>query len=338
MFEACKQVESVSGITPATLDEATIYRTQPLILKGLCDEWPIVHAGLSSDSAGAAYLRDNYSGEPVVGSLGQADTKGRVFYNSDMTGFNFTNSKVNLNLVLDQLLANSDSSDAPLMYMGSTDARRFFPSLIQDNSLTIPQANPIISVWLGNQSRIAAHYDFPVNLACNVVGKRRFTLFPPDQIKHLYPGPIEFAPGGQEISMVDFSAPDLEKFPLFSKAIESALVAELAPGDCLLIPSMWWHHVEALTSFNVLITHWWRDTPGYLGRPNNALTAAILALRSLPKEQRAAWKEIFNYYIFDDQLASHDYIDDNALGILEEPLSEDMARRLRADLLNKLKR
>ena len=94
----------------------------------------------------------------------------------------------------------------------------------------------------------------------------------------------------------DFEKPDFERFPKFQQALDASLTAELTPGDVLFIPSMWWHHVRGIDDINVLITHWWRDTQGYLGRPNNALLHSILSLRSLPKAQRQAWKAIFDHY------------------------------------------
>jgi hypothetical protein len=61
----------------------------------------------------------------------------------------------------------------------------------------------------------------------------------------------------------------------------------------MFIPSMWWHHIEALAPFNVLINYWWRQSPDYMDTPTNALMAAFLTMRDLPKEQRKAWQEIF---------------------------------------------
>jgi hypothetical protein len=271
-------------------------RTTPLLLKGLCQAWPLVQAGLQSDAAAADYLLQFYQGEPVSVCHLAPEAKGRVFYNADFSGFNYQAGK----MALPQLL-----------------------QLLQQ---------------LQQASAQAAHFDFPHNLACNVVGHRTFTLFPPQQIANLYPGPMEFAPGGQDISLVDFLAPDFAQFPRFAQAQQAALIAALQPGDVLFIPSMWWHHVQGHDALNVLISHWWRDSPAYLGRPTNALLHSMLSLRSLPKAQRQAWQAMFNYYIFDHDDVAEPPLPDAAKGMLTKPLDELNARQLRADLQNKLKR
>lgn len=331
-------VQQLEGIKAADLTDDILYSEQPIVLKGLASHWPITEAGKQGFKSAREYLMSTYSGEPVIASYGAPENNGRVFYNQDFSGFNYQAAKLPLAQVLQTLAKHIDDETPPTVYMGSTDARRWFPKLLEDNQFQIPNVNPLTSVWLGNQTRIAAHFDFPTNLACNVVGRRRFTLFPPEQIENLYPGPLEFAPGGQAISLVDFNEPDYVQFPKFKQALEQAMVAELEPGDALVVPSMWWHHVEGLDPFNVLITHWWRDTPHYMGKPDHALHAAILALRSLPKEQRQAWKAIFEHYIFNDELDTQDYIPEPARDILNYPLNENSARKIRADLLNKLKR
>jgi len=103
-----------------------------------------------------------------------------------------------------------------------------------------------VSFWLGNKTRISAHYDYPDNIACVVAGTRRFTLFPPEQIGNLYVGPVDKTPSGQAISLVDFSNPDLERFPNFELAMQAGYQAVCEPGDAIYIPSLWWHHVESL--------------------------------------------------------------------------------------------
>jgi len=320
------------------ISEDIINATEPLILKNFANDWPLVIAGKKSPKHAAEHLSALYNDSPVNVCFGEAQTSGRVFYNEKMDGFNYQAAQANLNVVFDKILQHLHDAKPPTIYVASTEIDSCFPGLANENPIDLQQYKPLTSLWIGNKTTIAAHYDFPNSIAVNVVGKRRFTLFPPDQISNLYVGPMEFAPGGQDISLVDFSAPDFDKHPKFKLALDSAEIAELDAGDALFLPSMWWHHVEGLTPFNVLMTHWWRNSPAYMGRPNNALSMAMLSLRSLPIEQRQAWKAIFNHYIFDHQDEDVEHIPSSARGVLNQPLDELSARKLRADLLNKLKR
>jgi len=194
-----------------------------------------------------------------------------------------------------------------------------------------------VSIWLGNQSLAACHYDASDNLACCVRGVRRFTLFPPEQVANLYPGPLEPTPGGQAISMVDFAAPDLTLYPNFPKALAAGQIADLAPGDALYLPSMWWHQVEAPGPFNILINHWWSSAPRYTGSGMNLLYHALLCLRDKPEHERRGWQALLNYYVFDDPQQAGAHLPAAARGVLAD-LDEHRARQLRAMLLNRLNR
>lgn len=338
MLDIKNKTKVLEGIRPDTLTEEILSSSEPIILKDFACDWPIVIAGKKSTHDADKYLRQFYNGNPVTAYYGEPDIKGRVFYNQDYTGFNFRSSKIDLNLVLDKLLENINVGESPTMYVGSTEINQWLPGFGKQNHIPIEQYNPLVSIWIGNQSRVAAHFDFPKNLACSAVGRRRFTLFPPEQVKNLYIGPMEFAPGGQEISVVDFHNPDYDKFPRFKDAVAAAEEAVLEPGDTLFLPSMWWHHVEALTDYNVLLTHWWRESAAFMGRPTNALSLAMLSLRSLSKTERMAWKAIFEHYVFDYEDDQFDYLPEAARGMLTLPLDEINARKLRVDLLEKLKR
>ena len=141
------------------------------------------------------------------------------------------------------------------------------------------------------------HFDLSSNIACVVGGRRRFTLFPPDQLPNLYIGPIEFNISGPPISMVPLEIPDLARFPRFAEALRHSRSAELAPGDAIFIPYGWWHHVESLAPFNVLANYWWNDAR-QAGSPFDCMLHAILALRDLPPDQRAVWRTMFEHYVF----------------------------------------
>jgi hypothetical protein len=110
---------------------------------------------------------------------------------------------------------------------------------------------------------------------------------------------------------------------------------ELEPGDALFIPSLWWHHVEGLAPFNVLINYWWRGQPDWQEPPMSALMLALLSLRGLPAPQRAAWRALFDYYVFDDPQVSVAHIPEHAqrvLGPLDAQRAGEVRERLRQRL------
>lgn len=336
MLKACQKVNELSGCDPSHIPDSVYQAKQPVILRQLVVDWPIVKAGIQSNDDADQYLRRFYSGRPVTYYYGDPAINGRVFYNSDFTGFNFQRSEANLNSVLNLLKQHQKDEAPPMFYVGSTLVDNWLPGFRDHNDINIVAANPLVSVWLGNRSSIAAHFDFPDNIACNVVGKRTFTLFPPEQLENLYIGPLDITPSGRSISMADLNDPDFEKYPKFKLALEAAQVAELEPGDAIFIPSMWWHHVQAKTSLNILVNYWWRNTPAYMGNPDNVLHHALLSLRGLPKDQRDIWRRIFDHYIFEGTDEAVEHIPKQIRGILS-PTDELIAHKIRSRLVNILK-
>lgn len=337
MIGGLKRVDVVSNCESGNVPEYVIHSEQPLILKGLVVKWPLVQAGLNSFHNADRYLRRFYSGKPVVLYKAAAEKQGRFFYNDDCTALDFETAKAPLDLILDEIANASGLPDSPAYYVGSTTIDTWLPGFRGENDLDLNHLDPLVSLWLGNRSRVAAHFDAPNNLACCAVGHRRFTLFPPNQVENLYVGPLHFTPSGQAISMVDFQSPDLEKFPKFTTALANAYVAELEPGDALFLPPMWWHHVEALDDLNILINYWWRKAPSYTDPPLDVLYHAMLSIRDLPASEKKAWKQLFDHYIFDAQDSKYDYIPEKARGFLD-PLNSARARQLRTWLLNRLNR
>lgn len=316
---------------------------QPILLKNLVGGWPIVKAARQSDKAAADYLLGYYTGQPLVVYRAPAGTGGKFAYNDELTGFNFATAQLPLQQVFEELLEEGGQPPEDHLYIGSTDLDHFFPGMAADNQLAL---EPLAacgrlvmgSIWIGNRTTATAHYDMSNNIASCVAGRRRFTLFPPDQIGNLYPGPIEPTPGGQVVSMVDISSPDLERFPRFADAMKTAVVADMEPGDVLVYPAMWWHHVEALAPFNILINHWWNAVPAHFDTPMNAMLQAILSLRDRPDYEKAAWRTLFDYYVFGDPDTPRQHLPDHALGDLASMEDSTAARRLRAKLLNRLNR
>ncbi|RTL37920.1 MAG: cupin-like domain-containing protein [Burkholderiales bacterium] len=317
-----------------SIPDGVLQSSQPVLLPGLVAHWPMVQAARQSDAAFSDYLRGFDAGQPLLMWRGPPSIKGRFFYNDDFTGFNFAREGQTLSAVLDELLAGS--TDA--VYLGSTAIDSAFPALGRDHLLpALAGFKPLVSLWLGNQTRIAPHFDLPDNMACVVAGRRRFTLFPPDQVANLYIGPLDLTPAGQPVSLVDPSQPDLVRFPRYAEALRHAQVFELEPGDALFLPSQWWHGVESLAPISALVNFWWRQSPPFMDTPLNTLMMALLTLRDLPRAQRDAWRVLFDHYIFDADIHTAAHIPPAARGILG-PMDEPRARQLRALLLNRLNR
>ncbi|MGK0374008.1 MAG: hypothetical protein ACJA2E_000476 [Arenicella sp.] len=336
MSNPANEITRLDHCTVDSIPDAVLCSTQPVLLTGLVESWPIVQAGKQSDQAAADYIRRFDQAIPLTAYEGVAENNGRIFYNEDFTGFNFERTRQPLEQVLKKVFDVIDDVVAPSYYVGSTMIDHWLPGFRAENDIDLGQRDRLVSLWLGNRSQIAAHYDFPNNIACSVVGRRRVTLFPPEQGSNLYVGPLEFTPSGQPISLVDSCNPDFDKFPKYQQALDASFSLELEPGDALFIPSMWWHHIEALEGFNVLVNYWWRSTPAYLGSPLNALHHAVMSLRDLPPEQRHVWKAIFDQYVFSDDEHAFDHIPQHARGILSG-IDEKSANSIRAQLVKFLK-
>ena len=318
----------------ADLDRLLKTADRPFVVRGLVKHWPLVTAGLHSSRAARDYISARRRDVPFTVSVGAPGSDGRMFYDAAM-GMNFRTLQAKLPEIFARIDSGEGDPVAHPIYLASLDMHRFFSGLYEDNHVDLGDRKTLDGIWIGTRTRIAAHNDFPDNLACVAVGRRRFTLFPPDQFRNLYLGPVDNTPAGRSISMVDFHAPDLDRFPRFREALDHALVVELEPGDALHIPSMWWHHVEGLSPFNVLVNFWWRDTPRYLGQPQNALNLAMMAIRDLPDDEKRHWRDLFDHYVFTngDDVVGH--IPEDARGVLA-PLTPESADRLRGFLLRQL--
>ena len=322
--------------TAAELDWLLQDSREPFVVRGLASPWPLVAAGRESNRAAREYLLARAKDRPFVVSVGAPGDGGRLFYD-ERVRMNFQSGRALLPEVFQGIDAAEGKPDAATVYLSSIDMHEFFDGLYEDNHIDLGDRSLISSIWIGTRTRIAAHNDFPHNLACCAVGRRRFTLFPPDQFANLYLGPIDNTPAGRAISMVDLHDPDFGAHSRFREALKHAVVAELEAGDALYIPSMWWHHVEGLDDFNVLVNFWWRDTPRWMGQPQDALNHAILAVRDLPDAEKDLWRQLFAYYVFENGPEVTDHIPPDARSVLN-PLTAENAGRLRAFLLRSLSR
>ena len=230
-----------------------------------------------------------------------AGAHGRIDYNEAMTGFNFSRDKATISSVTQKLLSYSRFENRPAIAVQSAPIAQCLPGFARENVLAILDPSVAPRIWLGTAFTTPAHFDESSNIACVVSGRRRFTLFPPEQIANLYIGPLDFAPTGTPLSLVDFRTPDLARFPRFAEALAHARVADLEAGDAIYIPPLWWHHVESLERLNALVNYWWKgppDAPKDAPSAFGALHQAVKAFEHATPEQRAAWGAIFAEFVF----------------------------------------
>jgi hypothetical protein len=343
MVDLARKTRVIRGLSPGNIPfDELIEAGVPAILQGVVAHWPLVERGRESAASAIGYLKQFASPRPTTVYVGEAAIKGRFFYNEDFTGFNFDRQRMSVVECLDRVLAHAADPDAPSFYAGSTDVDLYLPGLRAENDLQIAREVfgdnvPLISIWLGNRTVASAHYDESHNLACCMVGRRRFSLFPTAQIHNLYPGPLDPTPGGQVVSVVDFQAPDLQRYPRFRDAMAAGERADLEPGDALFYPALWWHHVEALDPFNAMINYWWHPSPQFLDSPHNTLLHGLLSLRDRPEAEKRAWRELFDYYVFGPADVAAGHLPEKARGNLGA-MDAIKARRLRAQLLGRFNR
>jgi mannose-6-phosphate isomerase-like protein (cupin superfamily) len=333
-----KAIPEYRDLSAKQFFDEVVPEQQPIVIKNFASAWPMVAAAKKSPNEFTHYLSRFYNGKKVTLSAAPPSADKRFFYNDDLTGFTFVSAQERLDLFLRRLTDLQNTEQGPALSMQSALTEEILPGLIEDNpSDFFPNVKP--RLWLGNQGVVDTHYDGTDNIACVVAGSRRFTLFAPDQTSNLYPGPLEFTPAGVPVSLVNLSNPDFDRYPRFKTALHNAYHVELAPGDALFIPMLWWHHVESLDKVNALMNYWWNGSfsenatsPNFL----DSMKMAILAMRDMTPKQRDAWRYLFDHYLFKQGVDPISYIPEHHHQILGE-LSADYIKVIKQHFVNKLR-
>jgi len=299
MLDQLKRVHEIPAEGIRALPEDVASGGQPVLLKAAVADWPFVTEAKRSDEAAIAYLKRFDSGRPVDALVAPPSEQGRFFYRPDSKKMNFEVAPGTLADVLDAILEYRGSEEAPAIALQAVSGPDSLPGLEQENPNPLVPEGSQARVWIGNKVTVAPHFDVAENIACVVAGRRRFLLFPPEQTANLYPGPMDVTPAGVPISMAAMDDSELERFPRYRTALEAALVADLEPGDAIYIPYLWWHGVQSLGPFNVLVNYWFNRDEAAAAYPFVPLLhLAYRAFRDMPPEHRAAWRGLYDHYVF----------------------------------------
>lgn len=291
-------------------------RCEPVLLKGLVSAWPAVQAACASTRGICDYLQRFDQGVELIATKTRAAARGVMGYNEDLSDFDFVKARMGLAEFIANLQAYLPLENPPSIAAQCAKVSEVIPGFMDQNLLTaLPGVVP--NFWLGNALMVPVHHDHPYNLACVVAGRRRFTLFAPEQVGNLYIGPLEHTPSGAPISVVHPKSPDFQRYPRYQDALANARVAEMEAGDALYIPPLWFHQVEALEKVNLLINYWWPVAgDAQLPAPAAALVQAIQVLNALPAAQRDAWAAMFGHYVVQREQDPATHIPERWRGVL----------------------
>ncbi len=238
------QFETIPSIEAAAMDtrlERFADPKTPLVLRGFANHWP-AFTKWSSD-----YFQSEYGSTIVPTVADTADIGSRL----EKEGIRFQTRSIG-----DILKDISVRGDALFV----SALLSYFPDRLRED-FKIPLAYEQASwhrakIYMGAAGvRVPLHRDLPHNLNVQIVGRKRWVVFPMEQGPNLYPYSLlaSKVPGN---SPVNADAPDYDRFPRLRNALAQECVLE--PGDALLLPSKYWHQTRTL-DFSISLACWFAE-------------------------------------------------------------------------------
>eukprot|EP01048_Picozoa_sp_COSAG05_P000474 COSAG05_NODE_12_length_37297_cov_117.537072_37_plen_485_part_00 len=120
-------------------------------------------------------------------------------------------------------------------------------------------------LWVGDNGLVTPlHYDILHGMLCQIRGRKRVTIFPPSDFHAMLPLPATH-PGARGSNIFDLDNMSKAEAKAFATA-EGGREVVIGPGDALIIPDCWWHHVEQIPNVDgskehipISLTLFWRD-------------------------------------------------------------------------------
>jgi hypothetical protein len=313
-----------------------VQQCRPVVLRGVINDWPAVRAAQDSPRALMSYLCAFDAGARIEVFFGEPAIAGKYYYGEGLKGFNFERRMMGFREALQAIVAAVEAPGGKSVYAGSAPCRECLPGFAPDNAMPLLAPETLPRIWLGTAANVSSHYDTFDNLACVIAGRRRFTLYAPELIGRLYIGPIDRTMAGPPVSLAASSPQDDARFPLFREIRDQAWVCELAAGDALYLPKLWWHQVESLAAFNGLVNFWWDGLAAGPDSPYTSLLLAMITIAERPPAERQAWKAFFDHYVFRTHGHPLAHLPAEERGLLG-PLKPDNYANIRARVMQLLR-
>jgi hypothetical protein len=324
-------------LEPARFQREVLEACRPVVIRGLIGDWPIVTAARESPRKLREYLATLDVGERVEVFFGDPSIHGKYYYKPGLQGFNFERRAMPLMEAVDCILEALQHPGGRSVYVGSVPTGSCLPGFAAGNPTPFGATAAHPRIWLGTAANISSHYDTFDNLACVIAGRRRFTLYSPELIGRLYIGPLDNTMSGPPVSLAASAPAGTERqFPLFEEIRDQALSVELATGDALYLPKLWWHQVESTDPFNGLVNYWWDAFTAGPDAPYTSLLLAMITIAERPPAERQAWKAFFDHYVFRTNGHPLAHLPAEHHGILG-PLKPDNYSKIRARVMRLLR-
>jgi hypothetical protein len=223
-----QKVDRVKTISRKDFIQNYVKPQKPLVIENLIEDWP-------------AYTKWNL--DYIKEAVGEKEVPlydDRPVDYKD--GFNEPHAKMKMKDYID-LLQKEPTRYRIFLY----NILKEVPSLqkdfkFPDIGLRIMKSMPML-FFGGQDSFTFMHYDIDLAniLHFHFHGKKECILFPYEEKKYLYKVPNSLITH----ESIDFSNPDLEKWPALKKA--KGYIAELEHGHVLYMPEGYWHYMKYIT-------------------------------------------------------------------------------------------
>ncbi|MBY0402945.1 MAG: cupin-like domain-containing protein [Cyanobacteria bacterium] len=225
------QIERLSTLSREMVDHYYLAHNRPFIHQGIAKDWPALHKWSPE------HFKERFFDTQIEV---QANREKNPRFEID-----FVKHKAMISMpdFVDRITSGNPSNDLYLTANNSGINRPLIVDLCQDMTplpeyLDPSRLDSCSYLWFGGAGTLTPlHHDNSNNLVVQLYGRKRFRLTPMYFMPKIYNEYFVH-------SEVDAECPDFDAFPLFKDVPMMDVVIE--PGDAIMIPAGWWHHVRSL--------------------------------------------------------------------------------------------
>lgn len=240
-----KSIERVGKLSPAEFARRFAATETPVILTRLTEDWP---------------ARQRWSADYFKDELGDVELSVEVVEGGRLAdNQHFLTQKTTRRMPLRQYIDLAMTRSDGVLYAAEQPLRKLFPAAARDlrpvpylsRALCWLSGNSEL-LWIGSRGNASGlHFDELHNFNVQIVGRKRWVIFPKTQQPLLY---VPSALRRSHFSPIDYEHPDYARFPRYAEA--TPIEFDVEPGETLFLPGGWVHHVRTL-EFSINVNLWW---------------------------------------------------------------------------------